>query len=323
MRKTNGIIKFALMIVFAFAFSSCKNNDFITTQMNDAKADVDKAAQTYQNSEIMALNLVNDTAPTYDNVIYLNKITDTLHIIFNTAITNPTECMLKIFIDYKETDYKIDNKIYTSYYFKAGTSDSIEIPFNLVNDIEFVNSHIITIAIIPDIDKYAFELKENLSLKKPVSIDYELSPPNRQDINAETVAFPPGKFIVNQFSGIMLNTDFDSTDSNTVKPPPQYISANAGETVKLAYYAGNYTNTDDLIFLVILGNSQIEINGKPFEHLMNRPGEIGYGTIEFKVPEVRGKYDVIGIASNAPYKHRTKENAGLNDCSKRFTIVVR
>jgi hypothetical protein len=162
-----------------------------------------------------------------------------------------------------------------------------------------------------------------VSTVKPLSKDFELTPTaNENGINQILAPELPNDFLSIQFSGLMLNTDFVAIDSNAVNYPPENIEVAKSEIVRLAYRVGNYEKTNNVLFYVLCGGKQLQINEKPFMHLINKPGEIAYGTIEFIAPENSGKYEVLGFVTSAPYEHRTKDNASYNDYSTLFTITV-
>jgi hypothetical protein len=242
----------------------------VEEQLAKDKSEFERASQNYEGAEIFGINLITDTAFTIDDLLYMEKITDNLHVTISAKTSMDFNCELKLLLDYNEIEFLVDETKYTSYPFQVKASDNFEIPINLLEDINFEQSHILTLIVIPNSDKhkadgFAFKIT-------PLSKDYELTPTKGiNDISRKTTPILPEKFLSIQFSGLMLNTDYVAIDSNAVNYPPKNIEVTKGEIVKLAYRVGNYEKTDNILFYVLLAGKQIQINGKPFIHLKNEP----------------------------------------------------
>jgi hypothetical protein len=301
---------------------ACQGNDSIVEQqLIKDRSEIEHLASSYVDAEIFGINLLSDISVTVDDLIYMDKITDDLHVTIASRTSMDFNCEIKLLLDYIETEFWVNQTKCMSYSFQVKAADNFEITINLSEDINFEQSHILTVIAIPNNDKHkadGFVFKV-----RPLSKDFELtSMVNRNSIKQKSEPELPNDFLSIQFSGLMLNTDFAAIDSNVVNYPPENIEVVKSEIVKLAYRVGNYEKTNNVLFYVLCGGKQLQINEKPFMHLINKPGKIAYGTIEFIAPENSGKYEVFGFVTSAPYEHRTKDNASYNDYSALFTITV-
>ena len=80
---------------------------------------------------MLVLGVVNDTDLTEDGVVYLDSITDNLNIQFANLTEYDSEYILKLFLDYEEIEYFIDDEIKNGYVFQAKSDESLIIPVKL------------------------------------------------------------------------------------------------------------------------------------------------------------------------------------------------
>ena len=92
-------------------FASCDYSD------NDKHLDFADEYREYGN--MLVLGVVNDTDLTEDGVVYLDSITDNLNIQFANLTEYDSEYILKLFLDYEEIEYFIDDEIKNGYVFQA------------------------------------------------------------------------------------------------------------------------------------------------------------------------------------------------------------
>jgi len=273
----------------------------------------------------LTLGLVNDHEPTENGVVYLNKITDNLNVQFANLTEIDREFILKIFYEYEEVAFKADNNniFQNSYTFTLNAMTSLIIPITLDENLKFDNSHFLTVAVLTSPNKYAVDL-DMMSDSYGMSITYELVNRNEtRQINEKPMPQEPIEFLKNPYQGLMLNVDFTAKDDTQVFFPPKQLKIKSGETVRLAYRAGNYENTDDVLFIVILNWQQQRINDdKPFIHILNKPEYLGYGVIEFTAPLEKGKYEITGFIDRHPFELRSASNFCGNETCYRFTLVV-
>ncbi|MCL2076947.1 MAG: hypothetical protein FWH08_00890 [Oscillospiraceae bacterium] len=264
-------------------------------------------------ANIIGVNLLNGKTPTEHGVVYIDDKNDTLNILFNCMMERELNYILKIFINYAEAQFIIDKELYNKYEFTADEEDSIVIPFTLHDEIDLSYSNIITIAIFVDDDL----------IERSVCLDFELAKTGNDRI-IENVQREKGEyeFVNLLFQGIMLNEDFDFSEKGEVFFPPEEIAVKANEKITLAFRAGNYSDTDDVLFLLLVGWEQVEINEKQYEYVSNKEGYISCGTIKFYAPSTPGRYEVLSFISADPFQLRTANNFFTNETSRRFTLVV-
>jgi hypothetical protein len=314
---------FGIILVLCILLSGCTANKNVNDQLQDDKAAIENLSKSYENGYVIwGVTLINDSDKTYDDVIYLDSVTDNLHITITTRVPEEFNGELKFLWDYQEIEYAVNGKTYSAFPFHAKAEDGFEIPVNLPGNIDFSQSHILTVVALPNSDKHR---ADGFTFKiRPLSKDYEIVPQNGDSkLEKLSAAIIPETELSLPFSGLMLNQDFDSIDANSVKFPNTNIEVSAGERIKLAYRVGNYETAADILFYVFVGNSQYEINGGSFIHLTNTPGKVAYGIVEITAPTQPGQYEVTGFVTSAPYEHRNKENATYSDCATGFTITVK
>jgi hypothetical protein len=154
-------------------------------------------------------------------------------------------------------------------------------------------------------------------------VDFEISQRNTErEIIPLTTSHEPEKYLAIQYQGLMLNTDFAGVDNIPVNFPPKTFTVKASETVKLAYRAGMYENTNNIVICVFLGFEQLRLDGEAVLNIGNKEDKISFGTFEFTAPKEAGMYDIVAFISSAPYELRNTYNAHINDIARRFTLIV-
>ena len=136
-----------LIMTICVLFASCDYSD------NDKHLDFADEYREYGN--MLVLGVVNDTDLTEDGVVYLDSITDNLNIQFANLTEYNSEYILKLFLDYEEIEYFIDDEIKSGYVFQAKSDESLIIPVKLNSSIDFNNSHILTVAVLTAPNKHA------------------------------------------------------------------------------------------------------------------------------------------------------------------------
>jgi hypothetical protein len=323
------IVSAILLALLAYsALCSCSKNapnaspeeSVVEAQMKQNQAEMENFAQSYK--EILGIHILTSDSYTYDSVINMNMITDDLHLTLISKTTNDFNCVMKLLFDYNEIQFTVNGTLVDSYEFSVKSSDSLEIQFNLPESLSFDEPHILTAVIMPNFDKHAYDGSSDGV--PPLSKDFELVPSANADgaITANSAPELPDKFLSIQYQGIMLNSDFSAENAEGVDFPKRFIETAAGETVRVAYRAGNYDDSDDMLLIALLGGDPIHFNGKPYIHLKNEPCKIAYGVLEFPAPDIPGKYELFGFVTKSPYQHRHKENATYYDASIPFTIIA-
>lgn len=280
-------------------------------------------AETYQDfGNVIVLGVVNDSEPTISGLIHMDTVTDNLHVQFANLTQKEHEYILKLFLDYQETDFYLNEQKHNGYVFSAAAGEELDLVVNLDTDASMDESHILTAAVLTAPDTHAKDL-DFISNSYGIVMNYELAPAEgERRINPTQACREPDVYLELEYQGIMLNQDYETEGNSVVYLPPSNITVQPNETVSLAYRAGNYEKADDILILLLLDWKQQQVNGSPFEYVKNIPGLMSYGTLEFTAPSEPGFYEVTAFVSEQPYELRNRETFHTSDTSYRFTLTV-
>lgn len=313
MKKYLVLILSIMMLLNITACSDSKQNNENTEFADDYRE---------YGADMLVLGLVNDTEPTENGVVYLESLTDNLNVQFSNLTDTDSEYILKVFLDYKEMDFLLDGKVVSDYIFQAKAGEALVIPIVLKDDMGFETSHILTVAVLTAPNKHAAEI-DLMSNSYGMVLSYELAKRDAErQVNALSKAEEPQGYLEMGFQGLMLNQDLKFVDGAPAKFPEKELLTEPGETVSLAYRAGNYENTDDILFVVLVDWEQQNVNDSPYTHIINKEGYVSYGEISFQAPTEPGKYEVVAFIESAPYALRDFETFHTHDTAYRFTLVV-
>lgn len=297
---------------------SCSNK-------NDGESSSDGFLDKYRELEntfggMLVLGVTDESEEKTDGgIIFIDNISDTLNIQFGNLTDKDSEYILKMFIDYEEISFKLKDEIVSSHTFTMKAKEGTTIPLSLISSSTMKNSHILTVAVLSAPNKHADEI-DLMSNSYGMCIDFELSKRgNNREILNRTKAEEPDNYINSTYQGIVISNVFnpEKDENNNVKLPPKHINVKKDEIVKLAYRAGNYESTEDILIVVLVDWKQQHI-----EHVKNKEGYISYGEFEFQAPSVAGKYEVTAFIAQNPYMLRDGNNFHTNDTSYRFTLIV-
>lgn len=281
----------------------------------------DDFAEEYRNyGNMLVLGLLNDTDLTKNGVIYLNTISDNLNVQFANLTNKDSEFILKIFLDYKEIGFHMNDELINHYIFTAKADESLVFPINIDSNIELNNSHFLTVAVLTAPQKHAKE-REVISNSYGMVLSYELAPKSgNRKVESGGTFDEPLEYLELKFQGLMLNSDFEKTD--ITKFPSKNYNVKPGEKFELAYRAGNYDNAEDLLIVVLVNWQQQSVNGTDYIHIRNSPGYISYGTLEFDAPLEPGEYEVTAFVVDQPFTLKDWYSFHTHDTSHRFTLTV-
>lgn len=273
-------------------------------------------------SNVMGLSLYNgkESVP-YANIVSLDNESDSLYLVINFAGGEKADYILKIFVDYQETEFQIDQDVYQEYYFDAEATDGFSLEFHLPEDkINLEQNHTVTFMVFRDPQTHG----NPRSLERDaLSIDYTLVSAQAQPEQKQEISYnQPASFYDIPFSGIMLNCETELKNTDRVFYPPAVLDANPGKTVTMTYYAGGAEDSDSMLFLLLVDWKQVDINGSPYLITKNQYPDVNCGQITFKAPDTPGQYEVVALMSEYPFEWRNENNSSANETSTRFTLNV-
>lgn len=77
------------------------------------------------------------------------------------------------------------------------------------------------------------------------------------------------KYLKLNYQGLMINSDFEQIDNAIVQFPSNDYVAKPGESIELAYRAGNYDNAEDLLIIVLVDWQQQTISNAEYIYTRN------------------------------------------------------
>lgn len=305
--------------LIASASEAVSESEFIANELQRAMEESAELSTEWSN--IVGIGLSNGKSATYNNTVYIDDENDNLFLIVDFANGSNADYVLKIFVDYIETEFQINSNFYTEYYFSAAATDGFTLNLHLPTEsIDLKYAHTVTVALFKDpqlqtstlsADTTAYSTDFTLiSAKEPLASSYR------------TVYNHSSDFYTIPFSGIMLNCDLDLKDDNEVFFPPATLNAAPNEKVTLAYRAAGYDTSENLLFFLLLDWKQVNINGQPYLFTKAQYPLTNCGYITFDAPDTPGQYELVALMSGAPFEPRTENNSWLNFASTRFTLNV-
>lgn len=327
--KLNIIIKkvvaIVLILTLGLPFSSKAANEyeFLQSKLNQT-LDEAKDWQNDGHENIISIGLSNGKDDTIYNTVRFDSETDNLYLLFTFLDIKASEYVLKIFVDYEETNFFINQIEYNKYFFEAKETDSFFVQLSFPkNKIDWTKTHILTAAIFQDPQLH--EGNFNLNINPSFSVDFTLMPTENNTAQLQNIYYfyQPTTLLNIPFNGIMLNTDYNLTDNNQVFFPPSSMDVKCGEKVKLAYrVSGGSPYVKDILFLLLVDWKQTDINNIPYMYIQNNYPKVSCEYIEFEAPNVSGQYEIVALMSSFPFQLRNKLNCDLNSVSTRFTLNV-
>lgn len=272
--------------------------------------------------DMLVLGLVNDTELTENGVVYLDSISDNLNVQFANLTKNNSEYVLKLFLDYKEISFYINGELTDSHIFQIEAGKSSVFPINLDSSVELSSSHFLTIAVLTAPQKHAKD-SNLMSNSYGVVLSYELAPKNGDRIMlSNEICREPLEYLKLNYQGLMINSDFEQIDNAIVQFPSNDYVAKPGESIELAYRAGNYDNAEDLLIIVLVDWQQQTISNAEYIYTRNSPGYISYGTLNFDAPLEAGQYEVTAFVVDQPFNLKDSDSFHTHDTAYRFTLTV-
>lgn len=259
----------------------------------------------------------------------------TEHLIIEfDNFTADTEFRLKIFWNYEEIEFSVDDDPMENYYiFSSRYKERVELPVKLSSDTDidlyeegFLGFLTVNIFIEPN--KFQRDIKlldhDYVGIN---SVQYIFSDSSFSDYDQaktfNTQLFEQYDDFPEEFFGLNVTTK----DDEIMNIPSTDITVKKGEKIDLNFILGDGTdeNIDKYLIFSVLGNDQVKINNKSLLYLKlpldNSSGNLitQTGTFSIIAPEEVGAHELIIYAAGIPVEQSSYSNI---ENSFRITIVV-
>lgn len=232
-------------------------------------------------------------------------------------IGNNRSFIIKLYLDYKEINFFVDEKEYSTYYFSLDSSKRKTIPIKLSNINTSIN-HKLTISLIEAPEKYTSDVEGPVTSSYGITLDYFLQCTDNEELKNDNTKYEePLKTFKEGFNGFVINDDLSK--SNETKYPSKLIKAKKNEKVKLAYRIGSGFNESEFLIVLDVGWKQVNIDNEPFKLIKREKDKPVYGELSFIAPSKPGKYEITAILIENPFKINKFEPINK---SFRFTLEV-
>lgn len=227
---------------------------------------------------------------------------------------------LQVLVDYQQVPLIVDGKKCDTYYIEAEDNISIEKKIILDKDIDRSVDHKITALLINDLQFHAGDLERHIEINAAY-FDAFLFCDKKKDslVRPQKEYEIPISEYEEEFPQIFLTQD---ETGNKKAIPQNLIHAKPGETFRLYYHLGGFTNSEETVVFVDIGEKQTKINGK--DYLLfhsDDPTKVLYGELELTAPMEEGKYEISAWAVNNPYGEIEMRMQGLYG-GPRITLSV-
>ncbi len=195
--------------------------------------------------------------------------------------------------------------------------DNIIIPFTIKSDIDPNTNYKLLLSLFLGTDQHEGSTHYQTT-QHTMSYDYFIkNNPDSQTVDLALTKDISTQYTVSDFPGIVINEDFENTES--VKLPPYSLKVEAGETFELSYKLGHIT-TDSALLLITINYEQAILNNSATALLIETPeGHLASGTISLTAPSTKGEYEICAVAVPSPSLSNPFE---LLENSYRFTLDV-
>ena len=246
-----------------------------------------------------------------------------LKIVIESVVknTDTRKMALQILVDYIQVPFVVDGKVYDTYYIEAEDNFSLTKQIQLAADLDRTVDHKIVIMLINDLQVHAADSKIPILASASVSnqllvCDEEKNELIRPDQEYEAVIDQYEE----EFFGIFLTQD---ANGDKKEIPQRIVYAKPGQTVKVYYHLGGFTDSSEVLVFLNVGETQTKINGKDFLLFQTQsPTQILYGEFELTAPLEEGQYEVSAWAVSNPYGEISEIIQAVIG-SPRFTLSVK
>lgn len=257
-----------------------------------------------------------------NGTILLNNLSDELIIDVQNGVLD-REVLIKLFCDYKEIEFKIDNNYVDNYEITLAGQEKRIIPISLKdNGLTIDKLHKLTVSLIASPKKFEkdYNFKSN---KYGITLNYDLitDKVKNKSYNSMHYEKPTHVLKTDQYIELMINSDFKP--SSILKVPNSSFEVEKGKNFKLAYRIGDFENVNKYLVLVTLNWEQVQIDNKPYKLLEIPSGTMGYGTFEFNAPDRPGLYEFNAYVIADPFGVENINRFMPIPTAFRFTLNVK
>lgn len=233
--------------------------------------------------------------------------------------TGKRKMAVQVLIDYVQVPLVVDNQTCDSYYIETEDNISLTKQIKLDIDIDRSVDHKITIILLNDLQKNAGETEGyileggGITIDRLLVCDKEKDKLKKQISEYEVVE----KVYEDQFNGVLFTLD----ENGNRKLIKDTIKVKPGEELKFYYHLGGFSESEETVMFLDIGEKQVKINDKDFLLFQGEPTKILYGEAIVKAPLEEGKYEVTVWAVNNPYG-KIEQVIQTVDGAPRFTLNV-
>lgn len=334
MRLSNIVLntaKYALIVCAIISLLLLESCSYMSGTRYDKETDMSETIDEEISNEISKINELHDeiagernytvfhikSAKGYDsNPCYMDSFDDILYITFGNY-TPTTNFILKLFLDCEEVEYIVDDVQTDSYVFSLEREDIKTFKVKIVTDKDMSTTHELVTAVFLGPDTHICDL--NATENKYGCVYHNTLLNDNCEKQESPEPDEPEEYLDLFYQGIVIGNQIDKR-MDTVYIPPNEITVKCGETVKLSYRAGCYTDGVDNIALILMMDWQpIQFQGKDYIYIKNDPEKVSYGVLEFTAPMECGKYELTSFVIADPYGDKWPS---MCDLGYRITLIV-
>lgn len=229
---------------------------------------------------------------------------------------------VQVMVDYKQVPIIIDDEIVNIYTIHCNDNISLKKDFKFAEEIDTSVNHKITVILTRDADKYAGDISSNNGRLYGgiIALDSDLVSDKNNQTSLINAQYEESDTYEDNFVGIF----FTQAENSKRKIMDENVYVAPGDKLKINYHAGGYSESDEVLILLNIGNNQGQMNGKDFLICKTGNSQIAQGSFYIDVPREIGKYEIQGLILNNPNKNiedRTDRLESL-DFDFRFTLNV-
>lgn len=228
---------------------------------------------------------------------------------------------VQILVDYQQVPFMVDGKIYDTYYIEAQENISVSKKIKLVTDIDRNVDHKITALLINDLQTHASDADTYVMATAATGDQLLMCDEKKNNLLRPDVEYEQVKQeYADDFFGIFLTLE----ENERKAIPGSVIYAKPGETVKVYCRLAEFSESDETLVFLNIGEKQAKVNGKDFLLFkQEEPYHELITALEMTAPMEEGKYEVSAWAVNNPYGEIGGPTAIQTlQGSPRFTLCV-